>query len=110
MAHMTETLEGYVVDTACIRKYPRQEIGQRAADHTVRCALMGHCVESGYGLVDDDGRIALLDASATPLVVDALKRSDRDHGIRLRAHRQMAGEEMETQSVEEMKRQNAETT
>lgn len=46
-----EITEGYVVDLACLRRYPRQEYTSRAAQHTTECALMGHCVESGYGLV-----------------------------------------------------------
>ena len=97
-----ETLEGYVVDIACVRKYPRDELLDRAREHTKNCALMGHCVESGYGLVDDDGNIALLDAKATPKVVDAIERSRRDRGVKLRATREMHDKEMETQRVEEI--------
>jgi hypothetical protein len=47
MEHKTETLAGYVVDTACIGRYPRDELHERAREHTTRCALMRHCVESG---------------------------------------------------------------
>ena len=95
-----ETLEGYVVDLACIRKYPQGELLARARAHTRDCALMGHCVESGYGLVDETGRTAALDAAATPLVVEAVQRGDRDRGIRLRATRERRGEEMHTTRVE----------
>jgi hypothetical protein len=98
----TETLEGYLVDAACIRKYPHEQLGERARKHTKKCALMGHCVESGYGLIDDEGRIYLLDAEATPQVVEAVKGSGRDAGIRLRALRSVQGEEMKTESVEEV--------
>lgn len=44
---------------------------------------MGHCIESGSGLVGDDSRLTLLDAQATPLVVDVLRQSDRERGIKL---------------------------
>jgi hypothetical protein len=63
---------------------------------------MGHCVESGYGLVGDDGRVAVLDAAATPLVVRAVGESSRDRGIRVRATREREGEEMKTTRVEEV--------
>jgi hypothetical protein len=97
----TRTVEGWVVDIACLRKYPEDELASRARAHTAECALMGHCVESGYGLVDADGRIHLLDDQATPHVVTALRSSDSDSGIRLRAERHSNDGEMVTTSVAE---------
>ena len=96
-----ETVEGYVVDIACLRKYPRSEWDQRAHVHTRECALMGHCVESGYGLVQN-GIVTLLDHDATPFVVDALKRSTRDAGVRLRVVRHLQDGEMRTRSANEI--------
>lgn len=98
-ATLTETLEGYVADVACLRKYPRNELVERVRRHTYDCLTMGHCMESGYGLVDDHGRIALLDAAATPLVLDAARSSGGERGIRLRAEREMEGKEMKTRRV-----------
>jgi hypothetical protein len=94
-----ETAQGYVVDIACLRKYPREELLARARAHTRECALMGHCVESGYGLVDNDGRMTLLEAAATPQVVSALERSGRERGIQLRAERERDGEALRTRRV-----------
>lgn len=101
MSQHTETFEGYVVDIACLRKYPRSEWNERARAHTRRCALMGHCVESGYGLVSE-GAVMLLDHDATPFVVDALKRSTRDAGVRLRVTRHLDDGEMRTRSADEL--------
>ena len=98
MSEHTETLEGYVVDIACLRKYPRAEWYARARAHTRQCALMGHCVESGYGLVSD-GTVALLDHDATPFVVDALHQSTQNAGIRLRVTRRWTDSEMRTESA-----------
>lgn len=100
MSNDPEILEGYVVDLACVRKYPRHELAERARVHTMDCATMGHCVESGYGLVDEMGRLALLDPTATLLVIDILLTSARDQGIKLRATREQRGEEMRTTQVE----------
>lgn len=101
MSNDVEILEGYIVDLARIRKYPRAELAERARVHTIECATMGHCVESGYGLVDEVGGLALLDPATTPMVVDALRESDHNQGINLRAMREQRGEEMETTRVEE---------
>lgn len=71
-----ETLEGYVVDIACVRKFARNALAERAREHTRECALMGHCVESGYALVTAEGEVSILDSKATPLVVDAVNKGD----------------------------------
>lgn len=82
-----EILEGYVVDIACLRKYPRAELAARARGHSRECGMMGHCIESGFALVDEAGGVALLDPAATPKVVSALEATDREKGIRMRATR-----------------------
>lgn len=102
MAQPTETLEGYVVDLACIRKYPQDELAERAQAHSKTCGLKGHCVESGYGLVDEEGHVALLDSEATLRVVDAIRQSVKEEGIKLRAVREQEGQEMRTVQVDEM--------
>lgn len=97
-----ETLEGWVVDQGCLRKYAQDELIDRARTHTKGCALMGHCVESGYGLVDEMGRVALLEPAATPAVVAAIEASSTERGMRLRVERQAEGSEMRTRDVTEI--------
>lgn len=80
----TELLEGYVVDIACLRKYPRSQVAQRAVDHSRDCVLMGHCIESGYGLVDNDGRILLLDTEATRAVIESVSHATESWGSNTR--------------------------
>jgi len=101
-AEASEIIEGYLVDLACIRKYAVVEMLRRAKEHTTRCSLMGHCIESGYGIVRDDGTVAPLDNHATPLVVQAASRSPREQGLRLRVERRAADNEMQTRSVDEI--------
>ncbi len=100
MKEAGEILEGYVVDIACVRKYPRRELLDRARQHSKECANMGHCVESGFALVSEDGGLALLDAAATPRVLDAIRQSGRDSGIKIRAAREMKEGDMETTRIE----------
>ena len=104
MAGDAETLEGYVVDLACLRKYPRSGLLERARVHTRECALMPHCVESGYGLVDDQDRVSVLDSEATTRIFDAIRESGQEQGIRLRVTRELEDGEMQTRSVEVIRR------
>jgi hypothetical protein len=97
-----EVFEGYVLDLACIRKYPQDELLERGREHTRECALMGHCVESGYGLVGESGDVRVLDAKATPQVIEAVSLSRNEKGIKLRATREKSEKEMETTRIEEV--------
>ena len=85
--HRKETLEGYVVDIACLRSMPAAKLSEQAKEHTTACALMGHCIESGYGLIDKENKMVLLNSEATPQIVDLLKRSDIEKGVRLKVER-----------------------
>lgn len=76
-----ETLDGDVVDIACVRKYARSSLAERAREHTRECALMGHCVESGYALVAVNGQVALLDSEATPIVLGRQGGSRSPHWL-----------------------------
>lgn len=95
-----EAPQGYVVDLACLRKYPHAELADRARQHTIECAVMGHCVESGYALVNDEGESFLLDPEATPHVLAALNRTQLQQGVALRVRREMHDGEMKTVRTE----------
>ena len=97
-----ETVEGWVLDIACLRKYPRDEYAGRARAHTTACSVMGHCLESDYALVDADGRVTLLDPKATAPVLDALRRSDRGTGVWLRVRREPDDGALATVTVDEV--------
>ena len=65
---------------------------------------MGHCVESGYAVVDDDGTAHLLDTHATTHVVAALRETATARGVHLVVERRRRDQEMVTESVEEQSR------
>ena len=98
----TETVQGYVMDVACVRKSPQRELVERSQAHTRDCALMGHCAESGFALISETGQIALLDDHATLMIVDIVRQSRNDHGIKVQVTRNKQGEKMETSRVEEI--------
>ncbi|MGD9673669.1 MAG: hypothetical protein AB7U98_09350 [Candidatus Nitrosocosmicus sp.] len=98
-----EILEGYLVDIACIRTVPYDELVEFSREHTVNCAVMGHCMESGYGLVDKNGQVFLLDSPATSYIASSLKEKDKkEKGIKLRVERQMENGHMKTKNVKEI--------
>lgn len=102
MGEHTETTEGYLMDGGCIRKNARDEVLEKARTHTQDCALMGHCIESGYGIVTEDDRLVMLDPEATRKVVDIVEATDTEEGIRLRVAREKQDGQMETTTVEEI--------
>lgn len=102
MATDSETLEGYVLDIACVRKNARDDLLEKAETHTKECALTGHCVESGYAVVTEDDQLMLLDASATPKIVDVVKNSEDEQGHRVHVERGREDGEMTTTTVEEV--------
>jgi hypothetical protein len=102
MSNQTETLSGYVVDIICLRLYPQNELLERAKVHTRKCSLAGHCTESGFGLVDEEGTMSLLDPNATPQLLDVIRSSDRDSGIELQVTREMQDGDMKTIAVKEI--------
>lgn len=62
---------------------------EEADNHSKECALIGHCIENGYGIVSKDDHLTLLDAEATRKVVDVVEQSDTRQGI----HRQVTHDE-----------------
>lgn len=94
-----ETVVGYLMDIACVRKAPSTELLDRASVHTTDCALMGHCVESGFALVDDAGQLHLLEPAATTAVVRELLRTTLDQGLQLKVVRKREEHEMRTVDV-----------
>lgn len=87
---------GYVMDIACVRKAPPDALVDLASAHTTECALMGHCIESGFALIDSDARLHLLEPAATADVVRELRRSRVEEGLQLEVVRERDSHEMRT--------------
>ncbi|MFD1187478.1 hypothetical protein [Pontibacter rugosus] len=63
---------------------------------------MGHCIESGYGMVRKDGSMTLLDPKATPYIVGALMQTSTETGVWLCVERRQQGDKIETVSALEI--------
>jgi hypothetical protein len=77
-----------MVDVASIGRQSEDELLARAREHSRPCAMVAHCVASGYGLVNDQGHSLLLESAATPAVVRGLQANAREHRVRLRVRRE----------------------
>jgi hypothetical protein len=99
---MAETVEGYLIDLGCIGSSPREEIAKSAREHKTACALEESCIESGFGLVDNEGNLTVLDAYATPLIVKQLRESDQEQGVVVRVKRELIDGKMQTTGVQVM--------
>lgn len=98
-----EVLEGYVVDLACIRTTPYTDLQKFSREHSIDCGLMGHCIESGYGLIDNEGKIQILDSKATSNVVSILEnKRNNKKGIKLHVEREIENGRMHTTNVIEI--------
>lgn len=95
-----ESWAGYVIDIACLRQAPSADLLDRASVHATACGLMGHCIESGFAVVDYDGGVHLLEPDATTDVVRELLRSGVDEGLVLHVVRELDGHEMRTVKVQ----------
>ena len=94
------------MDIDCLRTISSAKIRESAKTHTTACTLMGHCIESsGYGLVDDNGKMTLLDPKATKHVVEALMKTTKEKGVRLRVALEEKDAGVETVSVNEVEDQ-----
>ena len=102
-----ECATGWLVDIACLRRYAPGDVARRAAIHTTACARMGHCVESGYGVVDRGGRLRLLDTHATPMIVQLLRTTEQEQGLWIEADRQSDDGDLETVAVWELVRRHS---
>ena len=94
-----ESHKGYVVDIACLRSMPVSEMYERPKNHSTACALMGHCIESGYGLLDEENNLVLLDPEATYTIVDILKNTGIEKGVKLQVEREEQEGKMVTSKV-----------
>lgn len=97
-----ESAAGFVLDIACVRKYPQGELVDKAKAHASQCSLMGHCIESGYALVREDGSMTLLDAAATPLLVRILTDSAKATGVAAEVTRELRDGDMQTIAAREI--------
>jgi hypothetical protein len=85
-----ETFTGTVVDVMCK--------GNDLASHTRQCALS--CADSGFGLVQADGKFLKFDEAGNARALAALKKSSKEKDLKAKVTGKIDGELIKVESIE----------
>ena|SRR5689334_1761337 len=81
-----------VVDVACAKNAAKDPDA-----HTRECALQ--CQKSGFGIVTSDHRFLKFDSNGNSLVLDALKKSDKNAHLRVDVSGDVQGDMLKVTSL-----------
>jgi hypothetical protein len=91
-------IEGILVDRMCSTKIIKE--GQKAAQaHTRECALMPHCLASGYGVYTAEGKFLTFDAAGNKQAEQALRASKKRNHLRVVVSGQQSGDTIQVTSL-----------
>jgi len=95
-------LTGYIIDNACAAG---RATGDNAADkvknHTVKCAQMAKCAESGYALYAD-GKLYKLDEDGNKKAGELLKNTKVERGMQVTIEGTLDGETLKVSKIAEV--------
>ena len=74
-------ISGYLIDNACADG--AKDLGPRAKGHSVSCALMDNCEQSGYSVVTDDNKRYKLDEKGNGNAAELLKSTQTKKGLKV---------------------------
>jgi hypothetical protein len=98
--HGEATVEGYVVDIACLRRYPETEYAKRSRAHTTGCVADGSLRRERLRPGRRRRSPPPLDTHATPHVVAVLREASTTEAVYLVVERTWEDGEMVTQQVQ----------
>lgn len=93
------TLKGDIIDNMCANAN-KNNLGEFVKTHTKECALMTHCVASGYAIYAD-GRLQVFDEESNKKVEEFLRKSSSKLQVQVTAKK--AGDELSLISIENQK-------
>ena len=97
----TVTLKGYVVDQMCAKTLAKKEnVMDKAAAHTKKCALEEGCSESGYGLFSD-GKYYRFDEKGSETAKSLIEGSARESALMFEATGSVDGDMLTVKSLKE---------
>jgi hypothetical protein len=87
----TVTMKGYVVDQMCAKGIAKKEnVMEKAAAHSRKCALEEGCTESGYGLFSD-GKYYPFDEKGSAKAKELIEGSKREKELMFEASGSVEG-------------------
>jgi hypothetical protein len=95
-------LKGYIIDNACAAgRATGDNAAEKVKSHTVKCALMPKCAESGYALYAD-GKLYKLDAEGNKKAAELLKNTKVEKGMQVAVEGTLDGETLTVTSISEV--------
>jgi len=95
-------LTGYIIDNACAAgRATGDNAGDKVKNHTVKCAQMAKCAESGYA-VYADGKLYKLDAEGNKKAGELLKNTKVERGMQVAIEGTVEGETLKVKTISEV--------
>jgi len=97
----TVKLNGYVIDNACAAgRATGDNPAEKVKAHSVKCAQMAKCADSGYA-VFADGKLYKLDAGGNKKVADILKNTKVGKGVAVDVEGTVEGDTLTVKKISE---------
>ena len=94
-------LTGYIIDNACSGRANSENGAEKVKNHTVKCAQMPKCAESGYALFVDN-KLYKLDAEGNKKAADVFKNTKLERGLQVEIEGTLDGETLNVKSIKEV--------
>ena len=95
-------LTGYIIDNACAAgRATGDNAAEKVKNHTVKCAQMAKCAESGYALYAD-GKLYKLDADGSKKAAELLKNTKVEKGMQVAVEGTVDGETLTVKTISEV--------
>jgi len=94
-------LTGYIIDNACSGRAASENGAEKVKNHTVKCAQMPKCAESGYALFVDN-KLYKLDAEGNKKAAEVFKATKLERGLQVEIEGTLDGETLKVKSIKEV--------
>lgn len=95
-------LTGYIIDNACAAgRATGDNPTEKVKNHTVKCAQMPKCAESGYALYAD-GKLYKLDAEGNKKAAELLKNTKVEKGMQVAIEGTVEGDTLTVKTISEV--------
>lgn len=94
-------LTGYIIDNKCSGRAATENGAEKVKNHTVKCAQMPPCAESGYALFVDN-KLYKLDAEGNKKAAEVLKNTKLEKGLQVEIEGTLDGETLKVKSIKEV--------
>lgn len=94
-------LTGYLIDNMCSGRAATENGAEKVKNHTVKCAQMPKCAESGYALYAD-GKLYKLDAEGNKKAAEIYKNTKLERGLQVAVEGDADGDALAVKSMSEV--------